>query len=132
MTSLNRALVFRPLYLALVTPILEYGLQASPPYFRQDIKKLQRLATKMMKGLKDLSEGDRLRRLNIFSIERRPLRADLILAYDIFQDRLNIPLEEFFEAPSERNLRRHDFRLHHRRLHRARRGVAFSVRLHPR
>ncbi len=42
----------------------------------------------------------------------------------MFQGRLDIPLEEFFEAPSESNLR-----LPHRRFHRTRKGDAFSVRL---
>ncbi len=123
--------IFRPLYLSLVRPILEFGLQASTPYLRQDIiliEKLQRLATRMVKGLRDLSYENRLRRLNLFSIERRLLRGDLILAYNVFQGRLDVPLEEFFEAPTER---RHDFQLRHRRFHRARRGAAFSVRLPP-
>ncbi len=53
----------------------------------------------------------------IFAIERRLLRGDLILAYSMFQGQFDIPLEEFFEVPSERNLRRHDFQLRHRRFH---------------
>ncbi len=121
--------IFRPLYLALVRPILEYGLQSSPQYLRQDIimmEKLQRLATRMEKGLGYLSYEDRLGRLILFSIERRLIRDDLILAYNMFQGRL-----EFFEAPSERNLRRHDFQLRHRHFRRARRGAAFSVRQPP-
>ncbi len=49
----------------------------------------------------------------------------------MFQGRLDMPLKEFFEASSERNLRRHDFQLRHRRFYRARRGAAFSVSLPP-
>ncbi len=49
----------------------------------------------------------------------------------MFQGRLDKPLEEFFEVPSERYLRRHDFQLHHRCFHRARREATFSVRLPP-
>ncbi len=85
----------------------------------------------MVKGLGDLSYEDRLRRLNLLSIERRLLRGDLILAYNMFQGRLDVPVEEFFEAQTERNLHRHDFQLRHRRFHRERRGAAFSVRLPP-
>ncbi len=84
----------------------------------------------MVKGLRDLSYGDRLERLDLFSIERRLLRGDLILTYNVIKDRLDMPLEEFFEASSERNLRRHDFQLRHRHFHRARRGAAFSGGLH--
>ncbi len=53
--------MFRPLCLALVRMILEYGLQASSPHLRQDIimmEKLQRLATQMVKGIRDLSYED--------------------------------------------------------------------------
>ncbi len=78
------------------------------------MEKLQRLATRMVKSPRDLSYDDRLRRLNLFAIERRLLRGDLILAYNMFQGRLDMPLDEFFEAPSERNLRRHDFQLRNR------------------
>ncbi len=80
--------MFRPLYLTLVRPILEHGLQASAPYLRQDIiliDKLQHLATRMVKGLRDLSYEDRLRRFNLFSIEQRLLRGDLILANNMFR-----------------------------------------------
>ncbi len=75
--------IFRPLYLALVRPILEYGQQASSPYLRRDItlmERNQRLATRIVKGMRELPYGDRLRRLNIFSLELRRLRGDLILA----------------------------------------------------
>ncbi len=50
----------------------------------------------MVKGLRDLPYEGRLRRLTLFSIERRLLRGDLILAYNMFQGRLDMPLEELF------------------------------------
>ncbi len=106
--------IFRPLYLALVRPILEYGQQASSPYLRRDIalmERKQRLATCMAKGMRELPYEDRLRRLNIFSLERR---GDLVLVYNIFNGRLDLLQAEFFEAPSERDLRGHDFKLRHR------------------
>ncbi len=68
----------------------------------------------------------------VFEVQWRfPIDKEACTAYNMFQGRLDMPLEEFFEAPSERNLRRHDFQLRHRRFHRARRGAAFSVRLAP-
>ncbi len=93
------------------------------------MEKLQRLATRMVKGIRDFSYEDRLRSLNLFSIERRLIRGDLILAYSMLQGRLDMPFEEILEAPCECNLCRHDFQLRNRRFHRARRGTTFSVRL---
>ncbi len=88
---------FWPLYLALVRPILEYGLQASSHYPRRDLdlmKRLQRLATIRVKSLRGLSYEERLRRVILFTIERRLLRGDLILVDNPFKGRLNVPLDE--------------------------------------
>ncbi len=66
--------IFRPLYLALVRPILEYGLQASSLYLHRDIalmERIQRLATCMFKGMKELPYEERFCRLDLFSLERR-------------------------------------------------------------
>ncbi len=124
--------IFRPLYLALVRPILKYGQQEFSPYLRRDItlmERIQRLATRLVKGKRELPNGDRLRRLNSFSLELRPLRGDLILANTIFYGRLDLPRAEFLEAPSERELRGHDFKLRHRSFLLLQRKAAFSVRL---
>ncbi len=83
----------------------------------------------MVKGMRELPYNDRLRRLNIFSFERRRLRGDLILAYNIFHGRFELPQAEFFEAPSERDLRGHDFKLRHRSFRLLPRKAACSVRL---
>ncbi len=124
--------IFRPLYLALVRLILEYGQQASSPYLQHDIalmERLQRLATRTVKDMRELPYVERLRRLNLFSLERHRLRGDLILAYTVFHRRLDFPHAEFFEAPAERNLRGHDFKKRHRSFRLLRRKAAYSVRL---
>ncbi len=92
------------------------------------VVRTQRLITRMVKGMRELPYEDRLRRLNIFSLESRRLRGDLILAYKIFHGRLDLPRAESFEAPSER-LRGHDSKLRHRSFRLLRRKAAFSVRL---
>ncbi len=124
--------ISRPLYLALVRPILVYDQQASSPDLQRDIalmERLQRLATRRVKGMRDLPYEERLRRLYLFSFERRRLRGDLILAYNIFHGRLDFPHAEFFEAPAGRNLRGHDFKIRHRSFRLLRRKAAYSVRL---
>ncbi len=60
------------------------------------MERVQRLATHMIKGMRKLSYDERLRRLNLFSIERHRLRGDLILVYDIVHGRLDYAQAEFF------------------------------------
>ncbi len=62
---------------------------------------IQRLATRMVKGMRELPYENRVLRLNMFSVDRRRRRGDLILAYNISRGLLDLPQAEFLEAPSE-------------------------------
>ncbi len=68
------------------------------------MERIPHLATRMVKGMRELPYEDRHRRLDIFSLERRRLRGGLILAYNIFHGRIDLPQAEFFEMPVERDL----------------------------
>ncbi len=59
------------------------------------MERIQCLATRMVKGMRELPYEDRLRRLNIFSLERHRLRGDFILAYNIFHSLLDLPQADF-------------------------------------
>ncbi len=81
---------------------------------RTDINQLvriQRLATRLMRGPRHVPYEERLRQCNSFSLERKRLRADLIPAFRIFKGVSDLSPSDFLLRPPQTGLRGHAYRI---------------------
>ena len=104
-----------PLYKAIVRPHLEYCIHAWNPHLRKDIdmlEKIQRRATKLIPGLKDLKYEERLKERGLKTLETRRLRGDQIEVFKILNGYENIDSNIFFlEIRQSKITRGHNFTL---------------------
>ena len=100
--------IFSMLYKAFVRPHLEYGNIIWYPRLKRQsaaLERVQRRATKLVKGIQNLSYEDRLRFLEIPTLKTRRLRGDLIQVYKIFNNIDDIPVNKFFTISHMNNTR---------------------------
>ena len=109
-----------PLYVALVRPNLEYANVVWCPYLKKDIQRLenvQRHFTKKVSGLSKLSYTERLRMLNLPSLEYRRLRGDLIETFKILNNIYDpLTTHNLFCIDTDKRTRSHPFKLHKTRF----------------
>lgn len=112
--SSRKAEVFVPLYKAVVRPHLEYCVQAWAPYLKKDIyciERVQRLATRMVAGMRGKSYKERLETLGLFSMERRRLRGDLIETFKIMKGLTGLEMGNLFTRAPLESTRGHQMKL---------------------
>jgi hypothetical protein len=105
--------VILQLYKSLVRPHLEYCIQAWRPHLQKDIKlieSVQKRATKMVDSLKSCSYDERLRKLNLTSLETRRLRGDLIEVFKMFKGFDDVNVHDYFTMGNS-SLRGHSLKL---------------------
>ena len=119
------------LYNSLVRPHLEYAVQFWSPSLRKDITRLERVqarATKLIPSIRHKRYEDRLAELDLFSLETRRLRGQLIEVFKILRGFDNVDYRDIFQL-SEGRTRNHGYKLELKRYQRDLCGNFFTYKI---
>ena len=102
------------IYLSHIRPKMEYCSPVWNLEYLGDTRMLERLQrrwTRQVWNLRELSYAERLRSLDLFSVQGRLLRADLILVWKIFNGKCGISPEQIFTL-NRSTLRGHPLKIY--------------------
>ena len=108
-----------PLFKALVRPTLEYANVVWFPAKRKDINALenvQRRYTKCIVGMKDIPYEERLKTLNLPTLEYRRIRGDMIEAFKITHNIYDHRVTENLLKLDKKSTRNHGYKLEKQRV----------------
>ena len=106
--------MFLLLYKSLIRPLLEYGNTVWYPCYKQDsqeLEKVQRRATKLVKNLRDMVYPARLRALDLPTLVYRRKRADMLQMYRIITGVDNLDSNNFVKMDPGVKTRGHRFKI---------------------
>ena len=106
--------MFLLLYKSLIRPLLEYGNTVWYPFYKQDsqeLEKVQRRATKLVKNLRDMAYPARLRALDLPTLVYRRKRADMLQMYRIITGVDNLDSNNFVKMDPGVRTRGHRFKI---------------------
>ena len=104
---------FKKLYTSFVRPHLEYANPVWSPHLRKHIRLLESVqegATKLVDGMKNLEYTERLKKLDLPTLQHRRQRGDMIQVWNHFNTYDRSTLSPRFR-PIPRVIRKHSFQL---------------------
>ncbi len=116
----------------MVRPHLEYAIQANCQNLKKDIyhlERIQRAATRWVKGRRDLSYEERPRELKLQSLEKRRIRNDLVLTHKIMFHQIDLQASKLFKFSRRPGLRRSSLRRLQQTWRTRRRRNSFACRV---
>ena len=124
--------LFRMLFTSFVRPHLEYAQATWAPFLAKHvnlIENVQKRATRLVDGFKDLEYSERLRNLQLPTLAHRRHRGDMIEVWKHFNVYDRATLSTSFQ-PKHRTSRAHKFQLFHQRSKDGVRGVQHNSFYH--
>ena len=106
--------IFLLTYKTFIRPGLEYCQSVWSPHLQKDINMLenvQRRATKLVSGLHDISYEQRMKKLNLQSLQYRRTRGDMILMFKIYNRLIDIDPQDFFSLKKHQSNRGHNYKV---------------------
>ena len=113
--SMKNKSIMVPLFVAIIRPVLEYGVAVWCPHWKKDRKKIEQIQqqyTKRIDGMHKLSYTERLTILRLPSLEYRRFRGDLIEVYKITHNLYDpVTTNSLFSFAYDSSLRSNSYKL---------------------